>query len=110
MEAIYLAVALFGITGIMGIYLSRLVLRGNPSSKPVIIIHGFFTIIGFGILFSYLPESLNSMLVLAVATSCGLVLLYQDISGKKFTFWLCYAHGIITITGFVFLLSIALEK
>lgn len=104
-----LAILLFGITSILGIYLSSLVLRNKPSSQPVILIHGLCSISGFAILISYWPASLCSILLFAVATICGLILLYEDITGKPFTRWLCYAHGIITIAGFVALLVFALH-
>ncbi len=110
MEIIYAALALFGATGLMGMYLSSLAMREKPSSKPVILVHGFFTIGGFWILGAYIPESFNSILLFAAATLCGLVLLYQDLTTKNYTRWLFYAHGIITIVGFVFLLLLSLQQ
>ena len=31
------------------------------------------------------------------------ILLYQDLTGAEFSKWLCYAHGFMTIAGFVLL-------
>jgi drug/metabolite transporter superfamily protein YnfA len=110
MILIYSALVLFGLTGVMGMYLSSLVLRSKPPSDVVIVVHGMFSLAGFGILFAYLPESLNTILLFALATVFGVILLYQYLTGKKYTAWLCYAHGIITIAGFVFLLLFALRQ
>jgi len=104
MTILYLATALFGATSIMGMYLSSLVLRNKPASNEVIVVHGLFSIVGFGILLAYLPASFISISLFAVATVFGVILLYQYLTDKKFTFWLCYAHGIVTIAGFIFLL------
>jgi ACR3 family arsenite efflux pump ArsB len=100
---LYIATLLFGITGILGIYLSSLVPRGKSSSKPVILLHGLISITGFVLLVKSLPESLTVLILLSVATCCGLVLLWQDITDKHHTQWLCYAHGVITILRFIFL-------
>lgn len=107
MKSIYIATLLFGVTGLMGIYLSWLVLHNKPSSKSVILFHGLFTIAGFMLLAKSLPEALVSIIILSLATCCGLILLYQDITGKKHTRWLCYAHGILTIAGFICLVLLA---
>lgn len=107
---IYIATLLFGITGIMGIYLSSLVLQGQPSSKPVILFHGLFSIAGFVLLTKSLPESLTALILLSVATCCGLILLYQDITYKKHTQWLCYAHGVLTIAGFICLVVLSMTS
>ncbi len=104
MRIIYTALLLFGITTIIGLYLSSLVLRNKQTPKALILIHGLFTIAGFTLLSYCYPASLKSILFFSVATLCGLVLCYQDLTGKTFAKWLCFAHGILTIAGFVFLL------
>lgn len=110
METIYTAIILFGLTTIMGLYLSSLVLRNKETPKLVIAIHGIFTITGFVILFYYYPASLNSILFFLTATLCGLVLLYQDLADKKFSKWLCFAHGFLTLVGMIFLLMLSSKQ
>ena len=107
MEIIYAVIIIFGITTILGLYLSSLVLRNKQTPKAVIIIHGMFTITGFVLLFIYYPEAIISILFFSIATLCGLILLFQDITGKKFAKWLCSAHGLFTVAGFIFLLVFA---
>ena len=101
------AIVLFGFTTIMGLYLSSLVLRNKKTVNLVIVIHGVCTITGFILLFTYYPESLKSIVSFSIATFFGLILLYQDIMGKKFSKWLCFVHAFFTIVGFVFLLMFA---
>jgi len=110
MVLLFSAVVIFGATSIMGMYLSALILRNKPASNEVIVIHGLFSMAGFGILFAYLPASLMSISLFAVATLFGIILLYQYLTDKKFTFWLCYAHGITTIAGFIFLLLLVWQQ
>lgn len=110
MGTIYTAIALFGMTTILGMYLSSLVLRNKETPKSVIVIHGLFTITGFVLLSNYYPESLDSILILSIATLFGLILLYQDLTGKVFSKWLCFAHGFMTVVGFIFLLMLASQQ
>lgn len=104
---IYTTITLFGMTTIMGLYLSSLVLRNKQTPKGVIIAHGLITITGFILLSSFYPPSLKSILFFSIATMCGLILCYQDLTGKKFSKWLCFAHAFMTITGFIFLIRLA---
>lgn len=97
------ALLLFMLTAILGMYLSSRVLRGLSSVKPVIIIHAVFSIIGFCLLLLEYPKTGKSLLWLTLATGCGVILLYQDMTRQKFTKWLCYAHAVFTIVGLVYL-------
>ena len=108
MELIYAAVFAFIMTTIMGLYLSWRVLQNKDRPKRIIIIHGFLTMIGFVILYSYYPESMATIFYFAIATCFGLVLLYQDIKGVEFTKWLCYAHAIFTLGGCIYLIELVL--
>ena len=110
MGIIYSAILIFGMTTILGLYLSSLVLRNKQTPKVVIVIHGILTFTGFVLLIFYCPESLKSIILLSIATVCGLILLYQDLTGKKFTKWLCFAHGFLTVAGFVLLFVYAFGK
>ena len=103
MTIIYITLIIFGLTTILGLYLSSLVLRNKQTPKVVIVVHGVLSISGFVFLIFYCPASLIITLCFSIATVCGLVLLYQDLTGVKYSKWLCYAHGLMTIAGFVLL-------
>jgi hypothetical protein len=91
-------------TTIMGLYLSSLVFLKREKPMSVIVLHGIFSIIGFGILlFYYYPAAQKSLFLFTGATVFGVILLYQHLTHKTFTKWFCFAHGILTIAGLVYL-------
>ena len=110
MGVLYITIAIFGLTTILGLYLSSLVVRNKQTPKVVIVVHGVLTISGFVFLIFYCPATLMITLCFSIATICGLVLLYQDLTGVKFSKWLCYAHGFMTIAGFVLLFVYAVDR
>ena len=107
MTDIHICILLFGLTTVLGMYLSSLAIREKQTPKGVIIFHGLLSIAGFTILSFAWPLSCKSILLFTVATMSGLVLLYQDITGKRFTKWLCYVHAVLTLAGMVFLIRLA---
>lgn len=106
MEIITVIIVLFGLTTIMGLYLSYLALHNKQTPNAIIILHGFFTITGFILLSFFYPESLKTIWSFAIATGFGLILLYQDIKGIKYTKWLTHAHAVFTLTGCYFLFNL----
>lgn len=100
------AIILFGMTTILGLYLSTLVFIKREKPMSVIAIHGILSITGFGILFYYYPITQKSLLLFTAATAFGVSLLYQHLTNKKYTKWFCFAHGILTITGLIYLANI----
>jgi hypothetical protein len=106
---LYIATAFFLATTIMGLYLSACVFLKRTKPASVIIIHGILSITGFLILILRYPETLFYVLLLLIATGFGLCLLYQEINNKPFTKWFCIAHGILSITGCVFLVRYAVD-
>lgn len=105
---LYAAIILFGVTTLMGLYLSSLVFKNREKPVSVIIIHGILSLMGFAILLFYYPASLTSLALLGTATLFGLMLLYQHLTQKKYTKWYCLAHGILTIAGLLFVIELAL--
>jgi hypothetical protein len=107
MEIITVIIILFGLTTVMGLYLSYLALGNKETPNPIIILHGFFTVVGFILLGFFYPESLTVIFYFGIATGFGLVLLYQDIKGIKYTQWLTYAHAVFTLAGCIYLIKFA---
>jgi hypothetical protein len=105
MTGINISIVLFGITTLLGMYLSTLAIRRKQTPKGMIIIHGLLSIAGFMLLSAYWPDSVHSILLFAVGTLSGMVLLYEDLTGKKFTTLFCYVHAILTISGMIFLIG-----
>lgn len=94
-----IALILFLITTIMGLYLSLLVFLKKEKPMPVIIIHGLLSVSAFIILFYYYPDSFKSMMLFLLGNMFGVILLYQHLTNKKFTKWFCFGHGILAIAG-----------
>ena len=109
MEIITIIILLFGFTTLMGLYLSYLALHNKQTPNAIIILHGFFTITGFILLSFFYPEFLITIGCFSIATLFGLILLYQDIKGIKYTKWLTYAHAIFTLGGCFFLIKLAVQ-
>ena len=109
MPLLYIAIVLFGITTVMGFYLSGCVFLQKKKPLIVILLHGIFSIIGFTILISDYPASIMSVVVLLSATVFGVCLLYQHLTSRPFTKWFCFAHAVLSITGCVLLIRFAIE-
>ncbi len=105
---LYTAIALFSLAAILGMILISYVLRGKPTPKGIVLMHGPIAAIGLFLLFSYAfydsPKPIASLILFTIASLGGFVLLYHDLTGKVLPKWLAILHGLIAITGFAFLL------
>ena len=107
----YTAIAILGMTAILGMYLLSLVLRSKSTPKGITIIHGLMAVVALVLLivysFGHTPGPWVSILVFVVAALGGFIMNYRDITGKSVPKWLGIAHGLIAIAGFVLLLLFA---
>jgi hypothetical protein len=113
MATIYAAIAIFGMTAILGMYLLSLILRNKSTPKGVTIIHGVMAAVALVLLiifcFGPTPGPWPSIIVFTIAAMGGFVLNYRDITGKKVPKWLGIVHGLAAITGFIMLLCFAFQ-
>lgn len=111
MTTIYSAIAIFGLTAILGMYLLSLVLRTKSTPKGVAIIHGLLAVIALVLVIVYCVGNpagpAASLIVFIIAALGGLVLGYRDFTGKSVPKWLALLHGSAAIIGFVLLLWFA---
>jgi hypothetical protein len=110
MNMIYTAIAVFGLAAIIGMYLIMLLMRDRKRPPFVIFIHGMFATAGltlFCVYCFYQPGPLASLTILLIAALCGLVLIYNDITGRPVPKWLGILHGALALVGFVLLLVFA---
>jgi hypothetical protein len=113
MNTLYLIIALFALGAIMGMYLLALVLQRKETPKFVAFIHGAFVAVALVLLIVYNlkhPGLMESIVLFIVAALGGLVLIVRDLTGKPIPKWLAVVHGLIAVTGFVFLLVAAFVK
>ncbi len=108
---IYTAIALFSLAALLGMFLLGFVLKGKETPKAVVFTHGPLAAAGLILLivyaFSESPGPLESIILFTIAALGGFVMLYRDITGKGIPKWLAIAHGLLAVSGFVFLLIFA---
>jgi hypothetical protein len=108
---IYTAIALFALAAILGILLLSYVLREKNTPKGIVFTHGPLAAAGLILLIVYAlgnsPGPIESIVLFIIAALGGGILVYHDIMGKQIPKWLAVGHGLIAVTGFVFLLMFA---
>lgn len=113
MNSIYTAIALFSITALGGLYLLTLVLRKKETPKALSFVHGLLAVIGLVMAIVYCvnhpPGPLTGTVLFVIAALGGVILIYQDLTGKKIPGWLGILHGLIALTGLFFLLLFAFQ-
>jgi hypothetical protein len=103
------AVALFSLAALLGMFLLTFVLKGKETPKAVVFTHGPLAVAGLILLlvytFKHSPGPIESIVLFAIAAIGGIVLVFKDLTGKSIPRWLAVVHGLLAITGFVFLLA-----
>ncbi len=114
MNTLYTIIGLFAVGALIGLYLLTLILKNKETPKAVTFIHGGFVVVALILLIIYLtknkPGPVESVVLFALAAMGGIFLVYRDITGKKIPKWLAVAHGLLAITGFIFLLLYTFGK
>ena len=110
---IYTAIAFFALAAILGMILLSYVLKGKETPKGVVFTHGPLAAIGLVLLIIYTvnnPGPVESIVLFTIAALGGVVMLVKDLSGKPIPKWLAVVHGLIAVSGFIFLLVFAFTK
>ncbi|MDB5228044.1 MAG: hypothetical protein JWN78_2237 [Bacteroidota bacterium] len=111
---LYSIIGLFALGAIGGMYLLALVLQNKETPKAVALIHGAFVATALILLIVYSrsngPGFTESIVLFVVAATGGAYLFLRDVTGKSIPKWLAVGHGLIAVTGFVFLLYSAFFK
>jgi hypothetical protein len=113
MNTLYLIIALFSLGAIIGMYLLTLVLQKKETPKSIAFIHGAFVASALVLLIIYNsrhPGLMESIVLFVIAALGGVVLIVRDLTGKPLPKWLAVAHGLIAVTGFIFLLVFSLTN
>lgn len=109
---IYTAIALFSLAAILGLILLSYVLKGKQTPKAVVFTHGPVAALALVLLIIYstgnTPAPITSIVLFVIAALGGVVLVTHDVMGKVIPKWLAVTHGLIAVTGFLFLLAFAL--
>lgn len=103
-----LAIILFALAALLGMYLLSFVLQNKNTPKGIAFIHGPLAAAGLVLLIIYAfyhsPSPIISIILFVLAALGGFLLIYRDITGKSIPSWLAIGHGTLAVVGFVFLL------
>ena len=111
MKMIYTAIAILGMTAILGMYLLSLIIRNKSTPKSASFIHGLFAVIGLVLLIIYCggndPSPIVSIIVFSIAAVGGFIVVYKDVTGSHIPKWLAIVHGVTAVVGYGFLIAFA---
>ncbi len=110
---IYTAIVFFALAAILGMILLSYVLQDKETPKRVVFTHGPLAATGLVLLIIYTvkqPGPVESIVLFSIAALGGVVMLTKDLSGKKIPKWLAVLHGLLAVSGFIFLLVFAFTK
>ncbi len=101
---IYIAIALFLIAAVFGIILASAILRGQPTPKLIVFIHGFLAASALALVVVYVLKTAGdrpiiSMILLIVAALGGFVLFARDMQKKPGPFALIAIHALVAVSG-----------
>ena len=111
MEFIYSAIAVFGLTAMLGMYLLTMLLRAKTIPTAAAFMHGLLAFTSLILLsvytFGHPPGPWPSLIIFSLAATGGLFMIYRNITEQPIPKWLAIAHGLTAITGFALLLIFA---
>ena len=110
----YTVITLFALAAILGMVLLTFVLQGKETPKGVVFSHGSLAVAALILVIIYVfkerPGPIEAIILFVIAASAGLVMVIRDLSGKTVPKWLAIIHGLIAVTGLIFLLVFAFSK
>jgi hypothetical protein len=108
---IFAITGFFALAAIVGLILLSFILRSKETPKGVAIGHGLLAATGLVLLIIYCtrhsPRPIESLIIFIVAATGGFIVFARDISNKPLPKWLPVVHGLIAVTGLIFLLIFA---
>ena len=114
MGPLYVAIGLFGMTALFGMYMLSLILGGKSAPRAAMITHGSFAALALVVLLVYItvnpPGPWASLTVFVLAAIGGLTMVYRYIMGKTVPKWLAIGHGLTAIFGFTLLILFAFAQ
>lgn len=110
---LYTIIALFALAAIMGMILLSFVLKSKRRPRAVMVIHGLLAVTSLVLLFSYIgnnrPGPVESAVLFVIAALGGIIMAIRDLSGKTVPKALAVVHGLLAVSGFIFLLVFAFK-
>jgi hypothetical protein len=114
MELLYSSIVLFGLAALIGIYLIAFVLQNKLPPKSVAIVHGLLAATALVLLIVHMyntgADLVQAVVIFVIAALGGIVLFIRHLTGKSLPKGLAVVHGLLAVTGFIFLLAYTLNK
>jgi hypothetical protein len=111
---LYTIIAVFALAAILGGVLITHVLRNKETPKGIVIIHGLFAATALILLLVYVfgnkPGPVEAAVLFVMAATGGFIMVARDLSGRSIPKWLAIAHGLLAVTGFIFLIVFTINK
>ena len=108
MELIYTAIGLFALAALIGLYMLSLVLQKKQVPRGAAITHGLLAGKALVLLIidmvRYGADTVQIVVLFIITALGGIVLFARDITGKSLPKGLAIFHGLLAVTGFIFLL------
>lgn len=100
------ATILIALGALMGIYMAITAVKSGHIPKGLALLHGFAVISGAVLLLIYAISSgrhWDSLIIFLIAAVGGVYIVFKDITHQPFPLWLIFAHGLIGLTGLIWL-------
>ncbi|HWJ91187.1 MAG TPA: hypothetical protein VNR87_08730 [Flavisolibacter sp.] len=101
------AVSFFALAAILGMILLFFIISGKKTSTTMAIAHGVLAAAGLFVLVLYSfrnhPGTKDSLVLFIVAATGGVIVFIRDVNNKPIPKWLAILHGLIALSGFIFL-------
>ena len=114
MELIYTAIGLFATAALIGLYMLSLVLQKKPVPKGAAITHGLLAATALVLLIVDMiktgADTVQIVVLFVITALGGVVLFARDLTGRSLPWGLAIIHGLLAVTGFVFLLVYTFGK
>lgn len=108
---LYTIIALFALAAIMGMILLSYVLKSEKRPRGVMIVHGLLAATSLVLLLVYTgqntPGPVESAVLFVIAALGGIIMAYRDLTGRSVPKGLAVLHGVLAVSGFIFLLVFA---
>lgn len=108
MELICTAIGLFAAAALIGLYMLYLVLQKKPVPKGAAITHGLLAATALVLLIVDMiktgADTVQIVVLFVITALGGVVLFARDLTGRSLPKGLAIIHGLLAVTGFVFLL------
>ena len=108
MELIYIAIGLFATAALIGLYMLSLVLQKKPVPKGAAITHGLLAAAALVLLIVDMvqagADTVQIVILFIITALGGVVLFARDLTGRSLPRGLAVVHGLLAVTGFIFLL------